>query len=209
MDQSFRTQPHMGQVYSIMDLTQLQFTGDANMADFRFMWDTILDRMRDRLDERTLQELLVDKSKTSVALKEDIMHYYRVERGHKDHSYIYLRTSMDRYIERRQQEKNREMNRQMVKGQGIQPLAPAVGTQSQAQPKAKGKGKAFAQDGPSSSSDGKQGTGKGGAKDGSLGPKTSQAVPKSQSITSCWYFHHGGGCKKGKDGYFSHQAPKK
>ncbi len=61
MDQFFRTRAHMGTVYSIMDLSDLQFRGDVDLPNFRYNWDTILDRTRDRLEDQTLEERLVRK----------------------------------------------------------------------------------------------------------------------------------------------------
>ncbi len=49
----------MGTVYSIMDLSDLQFRGDADLPNFRYNWDTILDGMRDRLEDRTLEEMFL------------------------------------------------------------------------------------------------------------------------------------------------------
>ncbi len=69
------------------------------MADFRFMWDTILEGMQQRLDDKVLERLLAEKLSASTALKGDLEHYHRVEAGHDDKSYTFLRTAMDRYLE--------------------------------------------------------------------------------------------------------------
>ncbi|MCP4192551.1 MAG: hypothetical protein GY768_18205, partial [Planctomycetaceae bacterium] len=79
MDQFFRTQPHMGALYSVMDLTQVTFHGDSKMADFRFAWDTILEGMPQRLEDNVLEKLLAEKLSSSTALKVDLEHYYRTE----------------------------------------------------------------------------------------------------------------------------------
>ncbi len=55
MEQFFRTHAHLGCMYSIMDLTELPFRGDADLPNFRYLWDTIMDRMRDRLEDKTLE----------------------------------------------------------------------------------------------------------------------------------------------------------
>ncbi len=72
-------------------------------------------------------------------MKEDVSHYHRIESDHKDKSYRFLRGCIDKYLNRKQQEKHRNDNRQLVTSKAFQPLklsAPAVGKAG----KGKGKG---------------------------------------------------------------------
>ncbi len=208
MDQFFRTQPHMGALYSIVDLALVTFNGDAKMADFRFTWDTILEGMQQRLDDEVLERLLAEKLSGSTALKGDLEHYHRVEVGDPSKSYAFLRGAMDRYLERKQQEKNREDTRQLWKSKAFLPLqisAPAVEKAAPAKAKAKAK-------------DGRERSPQGGGKASSKGKgsakgETTQHVAKatdSAGHTFCWFFHHSPeGCRRGKECLFSHQTPKK
>ncbi|MCP4195169.1 MAG: hypothetical protein GY768_31600 [Planctomycetaceae bacterium] len=207
MDQFFRTQPHMGALYSVMDLVQVSFHGDSKMADFRYAWDTILDGMPQRLADDVLEKLLAEKLSSSTALKGDLEHYYRIEKDHADKNYAFLRRAMDRYLERKQQEKNREDTRQMWKNKAFQPLqlsAPALDKAAPAKAKAKTK------DGRDRSPTPSAGKAKG--KSGGKGD-ASQHIAKATDGAGqmfCWFFHHTpDGCRRGKDCLFPHQAPKK
>ncbi|MCP4191078.1 MAG: zinc finger CCCH domain-containing protein [Planctomycetaceae bacterium] len=199
MDQFFRTQPNMGKLYSIVDLALLPFQGDTMLADFRFKWDTIIEGMQQRLDEKTLEGLLAEKLKDSTARREDLGHYYRIKEDHDDRSYAFLRAAIDRCLEMRQQQRNREDNRQMCKAKAfvpLQPLAPAIG-QAKAKPKAKAK----------------EGTpkGKGSGKAPAVkAPAEGVKAPTdNEGKMYCWFFHRTASCRHGKDCSYSHQTPKK
>ncbi len=58
--------------------------------------------------------MLAEKLEASTALKEDLSHYYRIKADHEDKSYQFLRGCIDKYLNRKQQEKNRNDNRQLV-----------------------------------------------------------------------------------------------
>ncbi len=96
--------------------------------------------MRESMTERALEELLIEKLSHSKALHEDLQHYHRLEVGHPERSYAYLRRCLDRHIDRTQQERNRASNRQLItKVKSLQPLAALAAVPP---PKAKGKAKA-------------------------------------------------------------------
>ncbi|MCP4195186.1 MAG: hypothetical protein GY768_31685, partial [Planctomycetaceae bacterium] len=208
MDQFFRTQPHMGALYSVMDLANVTFHGDSKMADFRFAWGTILEGMPQRLDDAVLEKLLAEKLSSSTALKGDLEHYYRTEASHDDKNYTFLRRAMDQYLERKQQEKNREDTRQMWKNKAFQPLQGSAPVVDKAAPaKAKPKAKDGRDRSPSA---GGKPTSKG---KGSTKGDASQHIAKATDGAGqmfCWFFHHSpDGCRRGKDCLFSHQTPKK
>ncbi|MCP4193313.1 MAG: hypothetical protein GY768_22095, partial [Planctomycetaceae bacterium] len=178
MDQFFRTQPHMGALYSVMDLANVTFHGDSKMADFRFAWDTILEGMPQRLEDPVLEKLLAEKLSSSTALKGDLEHYYRIEASHEDKN---LRRAMDRYLERKQQEKNREDTRQMWKNKAFQPLQVSAPVLDKAAP-------AKAKEGRDRSP-----TPSGGKSKGNRAGKgdASQHIPKATAGAGqmfCWFF---------------------
>ncbi len=196
MDQFFRTQPHMGKVSSINDLVNLKLHNDQGLADFRFLWDHIVENKPEKLDDKTLEDMLAEKLEASVVLKEDLSHYHRIKLDHEDRSYAYLRGTIDRYLNRKQQEKNRSDNRQMVVSKAFQPLklaAPAAGKGE------KGKGNASA---PKAESK---------AKSKAKGKGTDAKIPTDEAgVPYCRFFHlNPNGCSRGKDCFFSHQTPKK
>ncbi len=170
--------------------------------------------MRDRLDDRTSEQLLLYRIKQSVDLKEDLVYYHRLPRDHENRSYTFLRGAIDRCIERKQQAKNRETNRLQLKAKGIQPLAPA--TPGPMPPKAKSQGKSAGKRdgspaGGSKKSDGKgDGKGKKGRSQSPAPGKSGKGNSEPEKLHYCWFFHHGSdGRSRGKYCFFSHQTPKK
>ncbi|MCP4194711.1 MAG: hypothetical protein GY768_29255, partial [Planctomycetaceae bacterium] len=197
MGQFFRTQPDIGAVYSIVDLTQLAYPGDARMADFRFHWETLLEQSatRDNLSDRTLEEILVEKLSHSKVMQEDIQHYYRQELGHPDRSSTFLRRCLDRHIDRTQQERNRAARSQMMsKVKAMQPLAaPAVSTPAKAKPKPKA-GPGDAANPPPQTEAKAKGTSDAGGKAKGKGRSQSPAQPKNpEGVPFCWFHHHSPG----------------
>ena len=55
--------------------------------------------------DETLRQLLFEKVSSPKALAEDVAHYQRKPPGRSDRSYIFLRQSMDRHMERLQEKK--------------------------------------------------------------------------------------------------------
>ncbi len=164
--------------------------------------------MPQRLDDAVLEKLLAEKLSSSTALKGDLEHYYRIEASHDDKNYTFLRRTMDRYLERKQQEKNREDTRQMWKNKAFQPLQVSAPVVEKAAP---AKAKPKAKDGRDRSPPvGGKATSKG---KGSTKGDASQHIAKATDGAGqmfCWFFHHSpDGCRRGKDCLFSHQTPKK
>ncbi|MCP4194257.1 MAG: hypothetical protein GY768_26910, partial [Planctomycetaceae bacterium] len=164
------------------------------MADFRFAWDTILEGMPQRLEDPVLEKLLAEKLSSSTALKGDLEHYYRIEASHEDKNYTFLRRAMDRYLERKQQEKNREDTRQMWKNKAFQPLQVSAPVLDKAAPaKAKPKAKDGRDRSPTPS--GGKSKGKGSAK-GDASQHIAEATDGVGQMF-CWLFHHTpDGCRR-------------
>ena len=162
----FKTNRSLDVIYSVEDLTSLQWMGDKDMHTFRFYWDQITGTLRDRLDEATLANILVKKLEKSAELSEDIARYYRQNDGDKDHSYTYLRDCMTRCLQRRLQKTNRDGQTDLLRGRSKTPAAPGP-------PKGEGRGRG--------------GGGKGGDKGG-----RKKKGPRSESRGVCYWFNHGG-----------------
>ena len=103
----FRTNSDMSVVYTVQDLTGLEWLGDKNMHSFRHYWDAMTQKVRNELNESTLADILLAKLEKSVELKEDIRHYQRQREGHEDKTYSYLLGCMDRHLARQRLLKNR------------------------------------------------------------------------------------------------------
>ncbi len=104
-------------VYSIEDLTKLQCSGDKHLHNFRHRWNVITGNMIDKLQDKSLENILVSKLVSVRELSEDLAHYYRAAEGSADVSYQYLRARIDACLERRQQKQNREEMSKSLAGQ--------------------------------------------------------------------------------------------
>ena len=196
----FKTNQEMSVVYTVQDLTGLEWLGDKNMHTFKYFWDTMVARMRSEFSEATLSEILVGKLEKSVELKEDIRHYQRSPAGHPDRSYHYLLSCMDRHLARQRLYKNRQDNQLAMKKHGAAPAPPE-------DPKKKKKKKKKSKKGDQSETEAeeaapgpekpkkprKKGSGKGGSSDED--PRRKKA---------CIYFQRNE-CKRGKDCPFKHK----
>ena len=186
----FQTNRSMDMVYSVEDLASLAYPGDREMHTFRYYWNTITTSMQDKINDKTLANMLVKKLEASQELKEDIAHYYRKREGDPDHTYKYLRECMDVCIKRKMEKKNRDQRVDVLKkgGKGI-PAAPGP------VPKAKAKAKAKGKPGGASTSMGDQAR------------TRAQSVGGGGGYTGkryCYWFNHGT-CSRGNDCYFVHE----
>ena len=107
MYESFKTNTHMALLYNVTDLSALKYPGDSQLHHFRHQWDLITESMTDSIGQDTLATVLLTKIDTSNELRDDIAYYHRCPTGHADHSYRFLKESIDRCIDRKQQKKNR------------------------------------------------------------------------------------------------------
>ena len=82
--------------------------GDRELATFRSRWDTVVDSIKDKISDSTVADILAMKLGQSSELRDGMAHYYRMPEGHEDHTYKYLRDSIERFLARRQQKKNRK-----------------------------------------------------------------------------------------------------
>ena len=71
-------------------------------------WDSVLLGMKTEPTDDVKEELFLQQLSGSQALKDEISHYHRAERGERDKSYDFLRRSVVKYLDRRRQDENRK-----------------------------------------------------------------------------------------------------
>ena len=98
----FKRNPKMGVMYGATDLAKLEWMGDQQIHKFLTMWRLMMTKSRPELSE-----ILMQKMEKSVALKEDIAHYYRMDEGHRDKNYEFLIRTMEKYMDQERYRTNR------------------------------------------------------------------------------------------------------
>ena len=207
----FQTNPSMGFVYSITDLTNLEWMGDAKMQSFLYVWYVMVSGMPGDIEQTTLRNLLHEKIEKSSVLAYDLSHYDRLPEGHQDKSYAFLISCMERYVQKTSQKKNRNeftgkhLERML---RGAQAAAPGVGHEDGGKPPKKSKkekkkekaAKARAQSEARDDQNADAAPAPKGGKGGKGEGKSSTGVP----FNKICYYHNHGGCKRGKDCKFNH-----
>ena len=210
MYQHFQTNPNMGIVYNITDLSNLQWLGDPSMQSFLYAWYVMVNGMQSTIEESTLRDLLLTKMEKSVALQYDLFYYYRLPDNDPNKSYQYLIESMERYIQRASQQKNRrDFNGKHLEhilkcsSHALPGVAKEHGDLSKEEKKkkklAEQKKKQKQKEQKEREASAAPGPPKGGGK-GDKKAISSQGVPFKEI---CYWFNHGT-CKKGKECSFKH-----
>ena len=124
----------MATVYGFHDLSDLQWMGDDRMPEFRFHWDHVVDNIDDVIPLKAKRDLFYRILSKSTVLQEDLAHYRRAPEGTEDHTYEFLRASMDRHTNMVKKEKNVLARQQSMRSRtqmiDLQDAAPAVGKAS-------------------------------------------------------------------------------
>ena len=121
----FKTNRDMSVVYTVQDLTNLEYPGDKGMHNFRHYWEEMTSKLRNELTEKCLAEILLDKLRGSQELREDIKHYIRIEPTHEDKTYQYLLRCMDRFLSQQRLDRNRTETRNALKKKSTAAPAPS------------------------------------------------------------------------------------
>eukprot|EP00972_Heterocapsa_arctica_P017826 2633971-Heterocapsa_arctica.AAC.1 len=108
-----------------------------------------MSKMKTKLPESELSEILYIKMQNSTELKEDLAHYNRQPEDSLDRSYDYLIRSMERNIDLAQQKKNRASDSAAIRagvinGKGTALPAPEEGSKAAAKKAKKAAAKALA-----------------------------------------------------------------
>ena len=75
---AFRTNPNMGVVYGVRDISKVQWLGDDKLETFQSNWYTLINQLRNPMGEGQLAEVLLELLENSKDMKDDIGHYRRV-----------------------------------------------------------------------------------------------------------------------------------
>ncbi len=97
-----------GVVYDLRGLMSVEWAGDDRMEWFLDQWTAVLSGLHEQPTPETREHLFVDQLRKSTALREEVSHYYRCEKGAPDRSYEFLMRQMRRHIEQKRQRRNRE-----------------------------------------------------------------------------------------------------
>ena len=99
----------MRQVHDIEDLVHFKYPGDAKLEHFRNSWDDIVDSLQDHIADQTLCSLLLKHLKQSKLMAGTVEHFHRVGVRSPDHSYEFLRGSIEKRLNLDKMESNREL----------------------------------------------------------------------------------------------------
>ncbi len=220
----FQTNPICELTYGISDLLNLPWQGDPLVANFLSCWRLILRKMRTKLSDEELGEVLYEKIKHSKQLTSDIAHYDRQPLNHPDRTYQFLLACMDRRIADAQMERNRANDKAAIRSGNVSgfgkmiPAVPAVGGQNPPGKKAQAKAAKALAASTTAEVDSRvaialaaKGKGKGGKGAGSptgKGDGKGKGKGKDFKQTPCWFFNcHANGCTKSAEDC-SHQHKK-
>ena len=103
----FKRNPKMGVFYSVTDLAKLDWLGDKNIHRFLVTWRLVSSQVQATLPPDGLTEILLQKVEKSVALKENLGHFYRMEEDGYDRNSDFLIRSMENYLDRERYRTNR------------------------------------------------------------------------------------------------------
>jgi hypothetical protein len=107
---SFRTNPNMGMVYGVRDLSRVRWLGDDRLEAFQSNWFTVINQLRTPMTDGQLAEVLLELLDQSKEMKEDIAAYRRMiaQDLTKSYDYQYLLDTIDRHIAFKTQRVNAE-----------------------------------------------------------------------------------------------------
>ncbi|MCP4243209.1 MAG: hypothetical protein GY772_21855, partial [bacterium] len=197
INRHFRTTASLDMVYYIEDLSSLQCAGDKDLHNYRHRWNTITANMVDKLQDKSLEHMMAQKLAKVPCMAEDLAHYHRVSDESEDKSYAYLRKAIDRVLDMRLRQQNREdqmktlanqQKQQQQQQQQQTPAAPAAGKgnkkkdQPKGDSKGAGGGTSAAGSAPPPTKDGK---GKGKGKDKS---QDKGQIPPMAARPPCYFF---------------------
>ena len=112
----YKTNAEAGPVYDIEDLLTVKFQGDGKLEQFLNSWDAVLIGMNEEPNQEFLEVLFLGQIKKSGVLALDLAYYRRLQLGHEDRNYQWLRAAVVRYLDLKRQEDSREATRKGLAG---------------------------------------------------------------------------------------------
>ena len=92
----FGTDGLAGSVYDLADLMAVRLKNDASLESFLTSRDSVLRGMKTDPPEDVKETLFLQQLSESQALKDEISHYHRADKGERDKRYDFLRRSVVR-----------------------------------------------------------------------------------------------------------------
>mgnify|MGYP000102235867 FL=1 len=106
----FDVNTDLGFTYSIEDLSLMQFPGDEDLQGFLNQWDEILSSIqRERIEPATLAKMFQKKLLSSTVMMTEVARWRRLEAGHPDKSYEWLRKSVETNLRLEKEDWNQDM----------------------------------------------------------------------------------------------------
>ena len=96
--------------FDLMNITSIEYPGDAHMAKFLFEWDDMLNNMKDgvTLDQKFLEEVMIGVIRKSEDLKIYVDYYDRQFKDSPDRNYAYLHKTIAKVVLEKRQRLNKE-----------------------------------------------------------------------------------------------------
>ncbi len=193
----------LGFMYSLEDLSLMQFTNDKDLQGFLNKWDEIcacVDIVK--IEPATLAAMFQKKLLKSTVMLTEINHWRRLPMGHADKSYEWLRESVETHIRLAKEDRNQDNLQQAHRsgGKQRQPAAPGKGDG-----KSGGKGK-------DKDKKKREGKGEGKGKSKGKGGKSGTSTPGGRKLADqvpCRFLYAFNSCNKGNDCPFAHRTPSK
>ena len=113
---TFKTNPNMGVVYGVRDISKVQWLGDDKLETLF----TVINQLRNPMAEAQLAEVLLELLDQSKEMKDDIGHYRRMlsSNPHKAFDYQYLLDCMDRQLALKLYKTNQNNLTKAIEGAG-------------------------------------------------------------------------------------------
>lgn len=97
--------------YDLEDLMSLSPGHDDNLENFIVHWRWVIQGFEKSPSKKRLHEIFYKKVKNNKNLKEDMAHYERQKKGHKDKSHNFFMERVTAWIDRRRDERNLQQRR--------------------------------------------------------------------------------------------------
>ena len=123
MDDYFHIRPTDAYAAEFVNLMNVKIQGQ-DLEGFLIRWEGVLASSRQEFPEGTLASLFLQQIQFQPSVRFDVEHYERMQEGHPDRSYRYLKAACDKAVDRLQGDK---MCRAMMEKQkGAPPGAPLI-----------------------------------------------------------------------------------
>ena len=134
------TDEDLGALYDFNDLNSVTFTKDKEITQFITNWDMVLAALNEPVADRIKEQTFLRELRKSSAMREDIAHYDRCDKGNEHKTYQYLYDQVKKHILRKRLEDNRKTKAAAFNPEGHQPAFAGANGKSGKGKGGKGKG---------------------------------------------------------------------